>query len=263
MTPQMGSPGDAPFARLLVIGAVGGLFSGLFGIGGGIILLPLLMWWAGMDFLRASATSLGVIVPIAAIAAIPYLVFGQVSWWMTLCVAVASILGAQLGLVVRRSAPTTALELGFAVFLLGISTLLLVVGGSRETLLTPQLADIAVLLAIGFAGGLSASVFGAGGGVFLVPLLLVAGAGDLIAKSASLLSLIAASLIPSLIHLRRRTTSFSHLVPVALAGIVCGPIGAVAAQYLPPVVTVVTISAIGVVFAGVSVVRVVRRSRRK
>ena len=263
LTPEDDQPAGSPAFVLVTIGGVAGLFSGVFGVGGGIILVPLLMWWAGMDFLRASATSLGVILPVAAVGTLPYLVFGQFSWWITISVAIGSAAGAHLGMRVRGRLPTTALELSFAVFLLGISILLVFVGGTRDTLLAPEFAGVAILVAIGVAGGIAASVFGAGGGVFLVPLLIVAGVGDLVAKSVSLLALIPASLIPSVTHLRRRTTSVRQLAPVALSGIACAPIGALWAQYLSTPVSSVTISVLATAFAGAAIVRVISRLRRK
>jgi len=60
--------------RLALVGAAAGLLSGLLGIGGGIVLVPGLIWAAGLDRHTASGTSLVAILPIAAVAAVTYAV---------------------------------------------------------------------------------------------------------------------------------------------------------------------------------------------
>ena len=61
-------------ARLALVGVAAGLLSGLLGIGGGIIIVPGLIWAAGLDRHTASGTSLVAILPIAVVAAITYAV---------------------------------------------------------------------------------------------------------------------------------------------------------------------------------------------
>ena len=61
-----------------MIGLVGGLLSGAFGVGGGILMVPLLITFAGMDQRRASAASLAAIVPTAVVGSITYLANGEV-----------------------------------------------------------------------------------------------------------------------------------------------------------------------------------------
>ena len=56
-----------PWAALILTGAIGGILSGLFAIGGAIVMVPLLVWRAGMDQRRAAATSLVAIIPTAVV----------------------------------------------------------------------------------------------------------------------------------------------------------------------------------------------------
>ena len=63
---------------LAVVGTLGGAFSGLFGVGGGIVMVPLLILWAGFDERRATGTSLAAIVIIAGVAATAQGVYGNV-----------------------------------------------------------------------------------------------------------------------------------------------------------------------------------------
>lgn len=98
--------------------------------------------------------------------------------------------------------------------------------------------------------------------MFLAPLLIVAGVGDLVVKFLSLLALIPASVIPSLMHLRFRTTSIRQLTTVTMSGVVCAPIGGIWAQYLSPLASSLTIAVLAIVFAVVAIGRVFLRLRR-
>ena len=63
---------------LLATGAMGGLLAGMFGVGGGILMVPLLMLWARMDQRQAAATSLVAIVPTAIAGATTYGIAGEI-----------------------------------------------------------------------------------------------------------------------------------------------------------------------------------------
>ena len=256
-------PGYPPISVLVAIGALAGVFSGLFGVGGGVLLVPLLMWWAKMDFLKASATSLGAILPIATISAIPYLAYGEFSLWITLAVVGGSGLGAQLGIWIRLRAKLVALELSFVVFLLGAAALVVSLEPSRDTTIQPSLWSVVLLVGIGVIAGLAAAVFGAGGGVFLVPLLFVAEVGDLVAKSVSLIALIPASIIPSINYLRLGTSRPADLIVVAGAGIVSAPFSAVWAQGLSPAVSAISIAALAASFAVAVMLRTIVHFRAR
>ena len=73
---------------LVAIGVVAGLLSGLFGVGGGVVVVPALMAFAHMDQRRASATSLVAIAPAAVVGAATYAVQGEVHWLAALTLAV-------------------------------------------------------------------------------------------------------------------------------------------------------------------------------
>ena len=86
-------------ARLAVVGAAAGLLSGLLGIGGGIIIVPGLIWAAGLDRHTASGTSLVAILPIAVVAAVTYAVApgGAFDAEASAIFVVGSVVGAVLG----------------------------------------------------------------------------------------------------------------------------------------------------------------------
>ena len=81
---------------LLVSGAVGGLLAGFFGVGGGIVMVPLLMIWARMNQRRAAATSLVAIVPTAIAGSITFGIAGEVNWVVAALIGAGAIAGAPL-----------------------------------------------------------------------------------------------------------------------------------------------------------------------
>src|SRR3954467_14004346 len=83
--------------RLLVIGVVAGLLSGLLGVGGGIVMVPLLVLWAGYGQREAHATSLGAIVPISLAGVLTYGIAGPVRVPAAAALAVGSVAGARVG----------------------------------------------------------------------------------------------------------------------------------------------------------------------
>ena len=76
----MGSLTTSEKQRTLLIGFLAGVLAGLFGVGGGFLMVPLYLAWLKIDQKKAHATSLGAIVPIAISGAIGYASSGDVNW---------------------------------------------------------------------------------------------------------------------------------------------------------------------------------------
>lgn len=107
---------------LVVIGLVAGLFSALFGVGGGIVAVPLLILLARFPERVATATSLGAI-GITAIAGVTvYALRGEVDVGYAALVGIPAVLGALLGTSLQQRVTTTTLTYGFAALLVGIGT---------------------------------------------------------------------------------------------------------------------------------------------
>src|SRR5688572_393919 len=113
---------------LAVVGTLGGAFSGLFGVGGGIVMVPLLILWAGFDERRATGTSLAAIVVIASVAASVQAAYGNVHVEEGLLVGVPAVGGVLLGTWLQQRVPVKWISLGFAALLVGIAIKLLVAG---------------------------------------------------------------------------------------------------------------------------------------
>lgn len=86
-----------PKGQILAIGLAGGLLSGLLGVGGGVIMVPALVLWAGLGQREAHAISLGAIIPISAVGALTFAAAGAVALLPALLLAVGATLGASIG----------------------------------------------------------------------------------------------------------------------------------------------------------------------
>jgi uncharacterized membrane protein YfcA len=112
--------------ELVSIGILGGLLSGLLGVGGGIVMVPLLVFWAGYRQRDAHAVSLGAIIPISVAGIATYGIAGQVRYWPALALAAGAIAGAQLGAGVLARIDERLLKGIFGLFLVGVAVLLVV-----------------------------------------------------------------------------------------------------------------------------------------
>jgi uncharacterized membrane protein YfcA len=110
--------------ELVAIGILGGLLSGLLGVGGGIIMVPLLVLWARYRQRDAHAASLGAIIPISIAGIATYGIAGEVKVGPAVALAAGSIFGARLGAGLLARLDERVLKTVFGVFLLGVAILM-------------------------------------------------------------------------------------------------------------------------------------------
>jgi hypothetical protein len=110
--------------RLALIGTVAGIFSGLFGVGGGALIVPLLVLWLGYDERTATGTSLAAIVVIAVWAAGTHGVLGNVDLAKGLLVGVPAVGGVVVGTALQQRLPIRVISGLFAVLLIASSVAL-------------------------------------------------------------------------------------------------------------------------------------------
>jgi uncharacterized membrane protein YfcA len=113
--------------ELAAIGTLAGLFSGLFGVGGGTVIVPLLMLWRGHDERTATGTSLAAIVVIATAATLVHGGYGNVHVDDGLLVGLPALAGVLAGTWLQQRIPVRAISLLFAVLLV-VSAIDLVAG---------------------------------------------------------------------------------------------------------------------------------------
>ena len=230
--PEQSTPS---WPRLAAVGLAGGLFAGVFGVGGGLIMVPLLLWWAKLDQRSAHATSLLAITPIAVVGAVSYAVGGVFAWLPAIFVAIGGIVGAQVGAWLLRKMSVGILRWGFIAFIIASGVMLLVQLPDRSAVLDITVTTAAILLGLGLAMGISAGLFGIGGGVIVIPvLMLFFGQSDLVAKSISLLAMAPGAISGSISHIRHKSATLRDGAWVAAGSLITTPLGAVIAFLLSP-----------------------------
>jgi uncharacterized membrane protein YfcA len=111
--------------RAAAIGAAAGLFSGLLGVGGGIVMVPLLVLVSGLSQHEAHATSLAAIVPIAAVGALRFGAEGALDLPVAFLLAAGSLVGAPLGARLMARTGESALSLAFGLLVIAVAVGLL------------------------------------------------------------------------------------------------------------------------------------------
>ena len=112
--------------RLAVIATAAGAFSGLFGVGGGTIIVPLLVLWLGSEHREATGTSLAAIAVIGALAAAAHAAYGNVDFAKGLLVAAPAIVGVLAGTAIQQRISERAVAGAFVALLL-VSAAVLVI----------------------------------------------------------------------------------------------------------------------------------------
>ncbi|MFT5221964.1 MAG: putative membrane protein YfcA [Glaciecola sp.] len=232
----------SPPARVISAGLAAGLVAGMFGVGGGVLLVPVLVMALGRPQHVAHATSL-VAVTLAAVAgAARFGIDGAVSLLGALLLVSGSILGARVGARLLPKIPERRLTQVFGVVLLVLALRFLVVGASGEGAadgdFVPALTAGRVLAHSlgGFAAGVTSSVLGVGGGVIMVPLLsLGLGYGQHIAEGTSLAVIVPTALTGAQRHARNGYTDWTLGLRLGVAAIVGSTLGASIALGLEPV----------------------------
>jgi uncharacterized membrane protein YfcA len=118
------SPGD--LLKLMAIGTAAGLFSGIFGVGGGTVIVPLLVLWLGYGEREATGTSLAAIVFIAGFAAAVQAGYGNVRVVDGLLVGIPAVGGVLLGAWLQQRLRSRTIALLFAALLVASAVELLI-----------------------------------------------------------------------------------------------------------------------------------------
>ena len=196
---------------ILMIGILAGVMSGLFGIGGGIIMVPSLIAFFGMNILNANANSLAaMLLPVAAWGVVAYYKAGYINLrnalWISLGLLTGSFFGAELAISVDVKV-LSKLYAGFLLYVavgyLDIPKLLR--GKNHQKKENPVSGENVhysfwLFIALGVFAGVFAGMFGKGGGIVIVPILIKFFRYD--AKAAAATSLAALQLpvgLPSVI----------------------------------------------------------------
>ena len=108
--------------KLAAIGTLAGIFSGLFGVGGGTVIVPLLIFWFGYGERLATGTSLAAIVLIGLLGAVAQGgIYGNVHVVTGLLLAIPAVVGVVMGTAIQQRIPQRAVSLLFAVLLVSVA----------------------------------------------------------------------------------------------------------------------------------------------
>lgn len=247
---------------LLLVGALGGLLSGAFGVGGGTIMVPLMIWLLGFDQRRAAATSLAAIVPTAIAGAIGYLAGGEADLAAALLVAAGGMGGSLVGTRLLRTLPLGWLRWMFIALLVLVAVRLFFEVPARDTGIELTPVVIVGLVVLGVVIGVAAGMFGIGGGVIIVPVLVtVFGASDLIAKGTSLVAMIPTAATGTVANARAGMLRLTDGLLVGCSAVLAGLAGVALAFVLPPRLSAVLFGVLMLVVAGELTHRALRARR--
>ncbi|HEX6208234.1 MAG TPA: sulfite exporter TauE/SafE family protein [Actinomycetota bacterium] len=235
----------------VVVGVASGFLAGLFGVGGGILIVPGLVF-LGMRQRPAHGTSLAAIIPIAAAGIVGFWIEGSVDWPVAAVITVGAATGAFLGTIALQRLEGRALRLGFAVLLLATAARLFLEVPDRAGRADLDLPFIVGLLLVGLFAGVVAGLFGVGGGVVIVPALVILfSIPDTVAKGTSLVVILPAALVGTARNLRYGNLDVAASVAVGLSGVVTAFLSSKLAIRMDPRLSVI-------LFAGLLVAVTIR-----
>ncbi len=241
------------------VGLLAGLMSGLFGVGGGTVIVPLLVLVLGFDQRLAAGTSLGAIVPTASVGVISYALNDSVAWIPALILAGGAVIGAQVGTALLAKLSQTVLRWGFVGFLGVVIVMLFVVIPSRDAVLELTWWTGLGLIALGLVTGVLAGLLGVGGGIIVVPaLIFLFGTSDLVAKGTSLLMMIPTAISGTIGNIRRHNIDLVAAGIVGLAAITTTALGAWIAVRVDPQVGNILFAAFLVFIAAQMAIKAIR-----
>ena len=210
-----------------LIGFIAGIFGGLVGLGGGVVMIPLMVGILKMGQHKAHGTSLVALVFTGISGAITYAVKGSVDFIGSALLAATAIFTARAGAHFAHALPEWKLKRAFGGFLVVVSLLLLSkpylahagapVSGSTK---------IVTLLLTGIFSGFLSGMMGVGGGTIMVPaMVLLSGFSQHTAQGTSLLSMVPAGGVGAFTHWKLgnvKSDLLTGLIPGILIGTYLG-----------------------------------------
>lgn len=210
---------------LIVVGMLVGVLSGTFGIGGGTVIVPALVW-LGLSQRNAAATSTLAIVPTSISGVISYATGGHVDWLAAALLFCGMFIGGQIGSWLLSRLPELVLRWIFVAFLVFVVINQVSFVPSRDHQIVMTVVTGIGLALLGVVIGTLAGLLGIGGGALAVPSLsMLFGASDLIARGTSLLAMFPNSITTSAANLKRKLAHVKAALIIGLVAAVTAPFG--------------------------------------
>lgn len=210
---------------LIVVGMLVGVLSGTFGIGGGTVIVPALVW-LGLSQRNAAATSTLAIVPTSISGVVSYATGGHVDWLAAVLLFCGMFVGGQIGSWLLSRLPELVLRWIFVAFLVFVVINQVSFVPSRDHQIVMSVTTGICLALLGVIIGTLAGLLGIGGGALAVPSLsMLFGASDLVARGTSLLAMFPNSITTSVANLKRRLVHVKAALIIGLVAAVTAPFG--------------------------------------
>lgn len=210
---------------LIVVGMLVGVLSGTFGIGGGTVIVPALVW-LGLSQRNAAATSTLAIVPTSISGVVSYATGGHVDWLAAVLLFCGMFVGGQIGSWLLSRLPELVLRWIFVAFLVFVVINQVSFVPSRDHQIVMTVATGVCLALLGVVIGMLAGLLGIGGGALAVPALsILFGASDLVARGTSLLAMFPNSITTSAANLKRRLAHVKTALIIGVTAAVTAPFG--------------------------------------
>lgn len=207
---------------LIVVGMLVGVLSGTFGIGGGTVIVPALVW-LGLSQRNAAATSTLAIVPTSISGVVSYATGGHVDWLAAVLLFCGMFVGGQIGSWLLSELVLRWIFVAFLVFVV-INQVSFVPSRDHQIVMT-VVTGIGLAL-LGVVIGTLAGLLGIGGGALAVPSLsMLFGASDLVARGTSLLAMFPNSITTSAANLKRRLAHVKTALIIGVTASVTAPLG--------------------------------------
>ena len=255
-------------APAILLGLLAGFQGGLFGVGGGIVLVPGMVLFLAVPQHRAHATSLAAMIFSTSAAVVPLAMDNRIDWDFAGILAAGAIVGAYLGARLFARIPEVWLAGGFLVVAVASAVRMLLeadaTGGaaSGTTSLDASWIGVLGLFVIGFIAGVLGAVMGVGGGIVTVPALVTLYAFEQhLAQGTSLAVIIPTALVATITHGRRGQVDWRLAATLVIGGLGGGWLGGHTALAIDGKVLRILFVCFLLLMVGRMLVRTWRRSR--
>ena len=220
----------ADTTAIVIVGVFAGFLAGLFGVGGGILIVPGLVLAAGMTQRLAHGTSLAAVVPISIASLVTYASHDNVDWVAGVWLAIGAVAGAVIGTKLLHVLPHRALGFLFSAILI-LSAVRLFIATDADGRAALTIGGVIALIAIGLATGILAGLLGVGGGIVMVPaMILLFGIPPVIAKGTSAAVIIPTAVMGTWRNRSKGNADLRAATIIGVAGIVTAALGGIVAD---------------------------------
>jgi len=234
-----------------LIGLTAGAFGGLVGLGGGVLMVPLMVAFKKVGQHKAHGTSLVALVLTGVFGAMLYFLFNRVDIQAAVLLAAAALLPARWGAKYCCDIPESKLQRLFGIFLIVTSIFLLVKPYFPSMVyLTHGAYRILILLLTGAATGFISGLMGVGGGAVMISgMVLLAGFDQHTAQGTSLLAMVPAGIVGAFTYWQLENVE-KNILWGLIPGIIIGTFTGGTAAHLLPELTLRVIFAIVLILTG-------------